>query len=82
MLSQIFDIMEQRYCDGHEIHSGDRVRYNNQAGRVVFVADRNEFEPGYKWEDYPSGVMIEFDNGARLFLVRADDLLIRQTVKE
>lgn len=71
----------QRYSDGREIHSGDRVAYNNQRG-VVFVADRREFEPGYEWEEYSSGVMIEFDNGARLLLDRADEHPVLERARE
>jgi len=72
----------QRYGDGREIHSGDRIAYNNQRGRVVFVADRREFEPGYEWEEYSSGVMIEFDNGARLLLDRVDERLVLERARE
>ena len=68
--------MDQRYKDGREIHVGDRVTYNKQYGKIVFVADRGEFAKGYEWKDYSSGFMIEFDNGARLLLEVADDLLV------
>jgi hypothetical protein len=67
--------MDQRYRDGREIHVGDRVTYNKQRGKVVFVADRGEFAKGYEWKEHSSGVMIEFDNGARLLLEAADELL-------
>lgn len=73
--------MDQRYSTGREIHVGDRVSYNNQRGRIVFVADRGEFAKGYEWKDYSSGVMIEFDNGARLLLEAADDLLVFQDAR-
>ena len=68
--------MDQRYSTGQEIHVGDRVSYNNQRGRIVFVADRGEFEKGYEWKDYSSGLMVEFDNGARLLLEAPDALLV------
>jgi hypothetical protein len=68
--------MDQRYSSGREIHVGDHVSYDNQRGRVVFVADRGEFEKGYEWKEYSSGFMIEFDHGARLLLESADDLLV------
>jgi hypothetical protein len=74
--SPVLTQMEQRYSDGHEIHAGDRVTYDGQRGRVAFVADRDEFEPGYDWHEYASGVMLEFDNGARLLLGAADELLV------
>lgn len=67
--------MDQRYPNGREIHIGDRVTYNKQSGRIVFVADRQEFSPDNAWTEYASGFMIEFDNGARLFLDAADELL-------
>jgi len=68
--------MDQRYSTGQEIHVGDRVSYNKQRGRIVFVADRGEFAKGYEWKDHSSGIMIEFDNGARLLLDASDDLLV------
>ena len=73
--------MDQRYSNGPEIHAGDRVTYDKQHGRVVFVADRAEYEPGYDWREYSSGVMIEFDNGARLLLGAADDLLVLERAR-
>jgi hypothetical protein len=70
--------MDQRYSSGREIHVGDRVTYNNQQGQVVFVADRGEYAKGYEWKEYSSGIMIVFDNGARLRLDAADDMLVFQ----
>jgi hypothetical protein len=68
--------VDQRYSDGREIHVGDRVRYNNQPGRIVFVADRGEFAEGYEWKEHSSGFMIAFDNGARVLLDAPDQLLV------
>ncbi len=70
--------MDHRYSSGREIHVGDRVTYNNQRGQVVFVADRGEYAEGYEWKEYSSGIMIVFDNGARLRLDAADDMLVFQ----
>jgi hypothetical protein len=70
--------MDQRYKGGREIHAGDRVTYNKQSGRIAFVADRGEFTKGYECKEYTEGFMIEFDNGARLLLQVADDLLVFQ----
>ena len=67
--------MDQRYSTGQEIHVADRVSYNKQRGRIVFVADRSEYAKGYDWKERSSGFMVEFDNGARLFLEAADDKL-------
>ena len=67
--------MDQRYSTGQEIHVGDRITYNKQRGRIVFVADRGEYAEGYEWKDRSSGFMVEFDNGARLFLEAADEKL-------
>ena len=67
--------MDQRYPNGREIHIDDRVTYDKQPGRIVFVADRGEFSADYAWTEYSSGLMIEFDYGARLFLNVADKLL-------
>ena len=72
--------IDQRYTDGAEIHAGDRVAYNGQRGRVAFVADRDEFEAGWSaWNDHHSGVMIVFENGARLLLPGGDELLVRES---
>ena len=68
--------IDQRYRTGREIHVGDRVTYNRQLGHIVFVADRREFAEGYEWTEYSSGIMIEFDHGARLFLEAADESLV------
>jgi hypothetical protein len=38
--------VDQRYKTGGQIHVGDRVAYNRQTGRVVFVVDRWEFADG------------------------------------
>jgi len=70
--------MDQRYQNGLEIHAGDVVVYGSQPGRIVFVADRQEYSPEYtesEWpaSRYPTGLMIEFTNGARLFLDSSDE---------
>lgn len=60
-----------------EVRCGDRVFYNYQHGRIAFVAARREYAPDFpaaEWDSY-SGFMIVFDNGARLHLDEADDLL-------
>ncbi len=72
--------MEQRYQNGSEIHLADVVSYNGQSGEVVFVADRREYSQTYSESDwppsrYPTGFMIEFTNGARLFLDSSDEHL-------
>ena len=68
-------VIDQRYGTEREIHVGDRVSYNGQRGRIVFVADQGEFAKGYEWAEYSSGIMIEFDNGARLYLESSDHRL-------
>ena len=81
--------MEQLYQNGSEIHAADVVSYNGQRGKVVFVADSREYSAAYPesdWppSDHPSGFMIEFTNGARLFLDRSDEhleLVSRATAK-
>jgi hypothetical protein len=72
--------MEQRYQSGSEIRVADVVSYNGQRGTVVFVADRKEYSEMYPESDwplsrYPTGFMIEFTNGARLFLDSSDEHL-------
>lgn len=68
--------VDQRYSNGRGIHVGDRIRYNNQPGRIVFVADRGAFTKGHEPKEHSSGFMIEFDNGARLLLDASDRLLV------
>ena len=65
------------YQSGEEVRCGDRVSYNRQLGRIGFVAVRQEYAPDFpasEWSDH-SGFMICFDNGARLQLDEADELL-------
>jgi len=73
-------IMDQRYQNGHEIHLENVVSYSGQRGIIVFVADRKEYSESYPESDwplsrYPTGFMIEFTNGARLFLESSDEHL-------
>jgi len=72
--------MEQRYQNGSEIRVADVVSYNRQRGTIVFVADRQEYSETYPESDWPlsehpTGFMIEFTNGARLFLESSDEHL-------
>ena len=72
--------MDQRYEDGSEIHVGDAVAYNGQRGAIVIVVDREEYAPSFpksEWplKDEPTGFMIEFTNGARVFLDSSDEHL-------
>jgi hypothetical protein len=72
--------MDQRYQDGSEIHLGDAVSYYSQRGTIMFVADREEYserfsEADWPLSEYPSGFMIEFTNGALLFLNASDEHL-------
>jgi hypothetical protein len=65
------------YHSGEEVRCGDRVSYNRQQGKIAFVAARREYSPDFpasQWSDH-SGFMICFDNGARLQLDEADELL-------
>jgi len=73
----------QRYSDFSPIHVGDRVRYNNQPGKIVIVADHGEYAsdfPKHGWLDLETGFLIRFDNGALLHLECADRLLTRDDV--
>jgi len=66
-----------RYHSGEEVRCGDRVSYNRQHGKIVFVAVRQEYAPDFpasEWGEL-SGFMICFDNGARLQLDETDELL-------
>jgi hypothetical protein len=66
----------QKYRDGTEIHVGDRVFYHGQAGRIVIVAEHGEYAPDYpkeEWSTIFTGLMIRFDDGARLHFELPDD---------
>ena len=66
----------QKHRDGTEIHVGDRVFYHGQAGRVAIVAEHGQYAPDYPKEEWPTirtGLMIHFDNGARLHFDLPDD---------
>jgi hypothetical protein len=70
--------MEQRYQNDSEVHVGDVVSYNGQKGTIMFVADRREYSDSFPESDwppsrYPTGFMIEFTNGACLFLDSQDE---------
>jgi hypothetical protein len=72
--------MEQRYQNDPEIRVADVVSYSSQKGMIVFVADRKEYSETYpegEWplSEYPTRFMIEFANGARLFLESSDEYL-------
>jgi hypothetical protein len=71
---------KQHYLDFTPIHIGQRVRYNNQPGTIVIVADHGEYSPEFpktSWPDLDTGFLIRFDNGALLLLERPDRLLAR-----
>ena len=70
--------MDQRYQNGSEVRVGDMISYAGQKGTIMFVADRREYSDSYPESDwppsiYPTGIMIEFTNGARLFLDSPDE---------
>jgi hypothetical protein len=74
--------MDQRYKDGIEVRVGEFISYNGQKGTIVFVADRNEYSQAYpqsEWRD-KSGFMIEFTNGALLFLDSVDGFVERLSI--
>jgi hypothetical protein len=73
--------MDQRYEDGTEIHVGDEVAFAGHRGKIVIVVDRGEYAPTFpksEWPlaDEPTGFMIEFTDGGRLFLDSSDDDLV------
>ena len=73
--------MDQRYEDGTEIHVGYKVTYAGHRGRIVIVVDRGEYAPTFpksEWPlpDEPTGFMIGFLDGGRLFLDSPDDNLV------
>jgi hypothetical protein len=72
--------MEQRYEDGSEVHVGDQVSYAGWRGRIVIVVDRGEYAPTFPKVEWPlpgepTGFMIEFTDGGRLFLDSSDEHL-------
>jgi hypothetical protein len=64
-----------RYRTGAQIHAGDRVRYDDNFARIVFVSNGDQFEsmPGYddrRGQD--AGILICDDDGATK-LLNCDD---------
>ena len=65
-----------KYSDGNIINIGDRVFYDGQAGRIVIIAESNAYAADYPkevWSHITTGLMIHFDNGARLHFDLPDD---------
>ena len=64
------------YRHNDPVELGDRVNYNGQLGRVVFVRGsklENPRFPSSVWLEAAATILIEFDNGALLNLQDADD---------
>ena len=66
------------YHNDSEIHAGDVVSYAGQKGAIMFVTDRHKYSDTYPERDwppsrFPTSFMIEFTNGARLFLESSDE---------
>jgi hypothetical protein len=59
------------YITGDDVHAGDRVRYREQSGTIVFVSDGDagEFASGYaEYYGHEAGVMFCSDDGELTFL--------------
>ncbi len=66
------------YFGGGAVHPGDRVRYKDDSGNVVFVTDGElgEFAPGFTdYRGYEPGIMIMSDAGELLFIVEPNEQL-------
>jgi plastocyanin len=58
------------YITGAEIHAGDRVRFRETSGNIVFVSDGDsgEFANGYaEYYGHDAGVMFCSDEGELTF---------------
>jgi hypothetical protein len=63
------------YPGGEEVHLGDRVRYKDTLGQVVFVSDGTHCQWNIGYEDYrgyDAGILVCDDDGGTDF-VREDD---------
>jgi len=66
------------YLSGAEVHAGDRVRYQDEAGTVVFVSDGEggEFLSGYMdHQGCEAGIMFCADDGQLTFLSEGHESL-------
>lgn len=69
----------QRYHSGEQVHAGDLVQFSFAPGVVVFVNDNVEYEPGFSAEEWGylgAGFMLRMENGALIFLEKADEDLV------
>lgn len=67
---------QQRYYSGSDIHAGDIVRYAGVPAVIVFVNDLGEFLPGFTaadWSYLGSGFMVQYEDGALVYLDEADE---------
>lgn len=72
------DTYVPHYFNGGSVHVGDRVRYKEQPGNVVFVSngEGGEFAPGYAdYLGYEPGIMVLSDDGEMMFIIIPDEHL-------
>ena len=66
------------YASGEEVHLGDRVRYRDTLGRVVFVSDGTQCQCANGYEDYrgyDAGILVCDDDGGTDFVGEGDSQL-------
>jgi len=66
------------YFGGSEVHAGDRVRYQGESGKIVFVSDGDggEFLSGYEdYHGYDAGIMFCDDAGEMTFVSELNENL-------
>ena len=62
------------YTNNKRILVSDRVKYADAYATVVYVSGENSDEVRNEWDsEIPDGILIEFDNGARLQLEDCHD---------
>jgi hypothetical protein len=69
---------EQRYFSGDVIHAGDVIRYGRVRGVIMFVNHSAEYIGEFNatdWSYLGPGFMMRQENGAVVFLEKADDIL-------
>ncbi len=66
---------DTRYCSGDDIRAGDRVRFADWSGVVVFVLDSGSFAAEYSpadWSYLGRGFMVQYDQAGLVFSEWAD----------
>jgi hypothetical protein len=67
---------DTHYLSGDDIRAGDRVRWADWTGVVVFVLGTGSFAPGYtpaNWSYLSRGFMVDYDQAGLVFSEQSDE---------